>query len=273
MTLTNRVIIITGASSGIGEATALEAARHGLDCVITARREDRLNDVAGRVRALGRRCEVVVGDAADPSLPEKLLDRAEQAFGRFDVVFANAGYGLDRAMLDMTPRELRDMFEVNFFASFDLLQQAARRLIERGQRGHLLMCSSCIAKFTLPHAGAYCATKAAQNHVCRAMRIELRARGIEVSSVHPIGTATEFSEASARRSGKPQREHGPHTPRLFMQPSARVARAVIRSLKRPKPEVWTSLTMRLVSGVLVMFPRLADVFMRAAARSRPSAEP
>lgn len=264
--LTDHVFIITGASSGIGEATAIEAARNGMDLVLTARREDKLNDVAARVRALGRRAEIVVGDVAEAGMSERLLDTAQRAFGRFDAVFANAGYGLDRPMIDMTERELRDMFEVNFFAAFDLLQKAGRRLIAQKKTGHLLMCSSCIAKFTLPGSGAYCATKAAQNHVCRAMRIELKPFGIQVASVHPIGTATEFSGASAQRSGIPVREGGPHTPRMFMQSPQRVARAVVRCLKHPKPEVWTSFPMRIVSGLLVMFPRVADGFMRLAAR-------
>ena len=264
--LTDHVFIITGASSGIGAATAIEAARHGMDCVITARREDKLNHVADGVRGLGRRCEIVVGDVIEPGMSERLLHAAQRAFGRFDAVFANAGYGLDRQMLETTERELRDMFEVNFFAGVDLLQKAARRLIAQGRPGHLLMCSSCIAKFTVPGSGGYCSTKAAQNHFCRAMRMELRARHIQVASVHPIGTETEFSEASAKRSGAATRESGPHTPRIFMQSSERVARAVIRCLKRPKPEVWTSFPMRMASGFFVMFPRVADLCLGMAAR-------
>lgn len=265
--LTDQVIIITGASSGIGAATAIEAARHGLDAVITARREDRLNEVAARARALGRRCEIVVGDVGDAGMSERLLDTAQRAFGRFDAVFANAGYGLDRTMLDITRREMRDMFEVNFFAGVDLLQKAARRLIDAQREGHLLMCSSCIAKFTLPHSGAYCATKAAQNHFCRAMRIELAPRKIHVASVHPIGTWTEFSEAVAQRSGQVAQEREGHTPKLFMQRPERVARAVIRCLKRPRPEVWTSFLARMFAGVLTMSPRFADFVMRISERT------
>jgi short-subunit dehydrogenase len=265
--LTDHVIIITGASSGIGAATAIEAARQGMDVVITARREDKLNDVASRVRALNRRCEIVVGDVSYAGMSERLLDTAQRTCGRFDAVFANAGYGLDRTMLDITERELRDMFEVNFFAGVDLLQKAGRQLIDAKREGHLLMCSSCIGKFTLPHSGAYCATKAAQNHFCRAMRIELAPQKIHVASVHPIGTWTEFSDAAAQRSGKGAGEREGHTPGMFMQPPERVARAVIKCLKRPKPEVWTSFLARMFAGVLTMSPRFADFMMRVADRA------
>jgi short-subunit dehydrogenase len=265
--LTDHVIIITGASSGIGAASAIEAARHGIDCVITARREDRLNDVAERVRALGRRCEIVAGDVADPGMAARLIETAERAFGRLDFVFANAGYGLRHAAVDISQGELREMFEVNFFSCVDLLQRSARWMLERQRPGRLLMCSSCLARFSLPGSATYCATKAAQTQFCRAMNIELRDRGIFVSSVMPIGTLTEFSEASARRGGR-EVTPGGALGRLFVQSPERVARAVIRCLERPRPEVWTSFPTRWIMGVAVMFPRFGDLAMSMAGRRR-----
>lgn len=262
--LTDHVFIITGASSGIGAATAIEAARRGMDVVLTARREDKLNDVAARVRAAGRRAEIVVGDVADPAMSERLLDAAQRAFGRFDFVFANAGYGIGKPVLETSEHELREMFEVNFFSGVDLLRKAAERLIAQGLPGHLLMCSSCLSKFTVARSGPYCATKAAQNHVCRAMRLELRPHRIEVASVHPIGTETEFSEASAKRRGDQPRKG--NTPGLFMQSSERVAKAVIRCLEHPRPEVWTSFTMRALAAFMLVCPRLGDAIVGRATR-------
>ncbi len=262
--LTDRIIIITGASSGIGAATAVEAARRGMHVVITARREDKLNDVAARVRALNRRAEIVIGDVSDAGMSDRLLDAAHSAFGGFDFVFANAGYGLGKSVLETSERDLRDMFEVNFFSGVDLLRKSAQRLIAQNKPGHLLMCSSCLSKFTLARSGPYSATKAAQNFICRAMRLELRPHNIEVASVHPIGTETEFSQASAERRGEQAKPRASNTPHMFMQTSERVARAVIRCLEHPKPEVWTSFTMRTLAGVFVMAPRLGDAFMRMA---------
>jgi NAD(P)-dependent dehydrogenase (short-subunit alcohol dehydrogenase family) len=264
--LSGKVIIITGASSGIGAATAIACARAGMDCVITARREGKLREVAAQVRGLGRQARVLAGDVADPALATRLLDEATAGFGGFDVVFANAGYGIDKAVHEVSDRELREIFEVNFFCGATLLREAARRLIAANRPGHLLMCSSCVAKFTLPNSGPYCATKAAQNHICRAMNIELRRHHIRVSSVHPIGTRTEFFEASAKRSGKP--DHSDlvirNTPRLFMQPPQRIANAVVRCLRRPRPEVWTSPMTRVLAGMMVMWPRFMDFCMKLA---------
>jgi len=262
--LTDHVFIITGASSGIGAATAIEAARRGMDVVLSARRPDRLDEVAVRVRDAGRRAATVAGSVTDPGMSDRLLDTAQGAFGRFDFVFANAGYGLGKTVLDTSEAELRELFEVNFFAGVDLLRRAARRLIEQKRPGHLLMCSSCLSKFTVPRSGVYSATKAAQNYICRAMRLELREHNIEVASVHPIGTETEFSQASALRRGEEKRRA--NTPRLFMQSPERVARAVVRCLERPKPEVWTSWTMRTVSGLVTMAPRTGEFFINAGKR-------
>ncbi|MHC4109279.1 MAG: SDR family NAD(P)-dependent oxidoreductase, partial [Planctomycetota bacterium] len=184
--LTGHVIVITGASSGIGAAAAIACAEAGMDVVLNARRAEKLEAVADEIRRRGGRAALVVGDVAEQGVSARMLDVAEHRFGRFDAVFANAGYGLDLPVIDTTEEQLRKIFEVNFFAGVDLLREAAQRWLAARRRGHLLMCSSCVAKFTLPYYSAYSATKAAQNHICRAMRLELEPHGIHVASVHPI---------------------------------------------------------------------------------------
>lgn len=266
--LTGQVIIITGASSGIGAAAALACAEAGMDVVLNARRADRLGEVAGRIEQLGRRAVIVPGDVTEPGMNERLLDAAEQAFGRFDAVFANAGYGFEKPMLETCDEEHRRIWEVNYFAAVELLREAARRLIERGRSGHLLMCSSCLAKFTLPCYAAYSATKAAQNHVCRAMRLELRPFKIDVASVHPITTSTEFSQVVAQLSGDGAEaaKLNRHTPRGFIQSPEKVARAIVRCLRRPRAEVWTSFSARLGAALMTLSPWLTDQIMRGVQR-------
>jgi short-subunit dehydrogenase len=263
--LTGRVLVITGASSGIGAATALACARAGMDIVLSGRRADRLAEVAGRVQACHRQAEIVVGDVTDPGLSIRLLDVAQERFGRFDVVFANAGYGFTKPTLDLDLGELRRIFEVNFFAAYELVWEAGRRLVAQKRPGHLLMCSSAVAKFTLRGFGAYSATKAAQNHFCRAMRMELRPHGIEVASVHPITTETEFFEQAARyvgRTPEPRNLRGPAG--WFVQRPEKVADAIVRCLRHPRPEVWTSGTVRLAAGLMTIFPRMMDAIGKRA---------
>ena len=137
--LRDQVIIITGASSGIGAATAIQCAKAGMDMVLNARRADRLEQVADTVRQCGRKAEIVVGDVTEEGMSQRMLDTAQDAYGQFDVVFANAGYGFERSVVQMDDQELRQIFDVNFFASFDLLRHAARRLLDAERSGHLLM--------------------------------------------------------------------------------------------------------------------------------------
>ncbi len=265
-------IIVTGASSGIGAATAIECAKAGMPVVLNARREDRLRQVAEQVERHGVKTAIVVGDVTDTGISESLLDAAEIELGGLYAVFSNAGYGSELPVLKTEMDQVRAMFEVNFFASLELVHQAARRLVEQSQPGHLLMCSSCLAKFTMPWHGVYSATKAAQNHLCLAMRSELAGHRIEVSSVHPVTTATEFFEQSARRSGKGKRSDVlEHVPKFLIQKPERIARAVVKCLRRPRPEVWTSTLTRTFAAMATLSPRLLELVMRQQMRKMNSA--
>src|SRR5258705_7257353 len=119
----------------------------------------------------------------------------------------------------MTDAGLRAILECNFFGTMHTVRAALEPMRRNppaadGIRGHILICSSCLAKMPVPLNGAYSATKAAQNHVGRAMRLELAGEGIAVSTVHPVGTTTEFFEEMARRSGVAQSIK--HVPDMFM---------------------------------------------------------
>lgn len=259
---------MTGASSGIGAATAEAMARAGMRVLLVARRADRLEGVVARIRDRGGEAVALQLDAAVPGAAQRMLQEGERIFGGVDVVFANAGYGMEKAVHEMSMAEIRAMFELNFFAATELLSLAAQQMIRQKRRGHLLMCSSCLAKFTIPYFGAYAATKSAQAMMTRAMRFELEPHGIEVSSVHPVATATEFFEQSVLRAGiDPQGKTVPdHAPKMFVQTPQQVADAVVRCLRRPRSEVWTSLAVRLASGVINAFPGLYDVALRKQAR-------
>lgn len=267
--LTDRVIIITGASSGIGAATAIGCAEAGMDIVLNARRADRLEDVAEEIRQRGRRAEMMVGDVTEPGMSARLIEAAYQRLERLDAVFANAGYGIEKLQHELEDAELRRMFEVNFFAAFDLLRATAREWIRREQGGHMLMCSSCLSHFTMSAYAAYSSTKAAQHHFCRAMNFELVAHGICVSSVHPISTVTEFSRVSRELSGRSTDvKVDDLVPKWFLQPAERVAKAIVKCLRKPRPEVWTSLSIRLFAAALTLCPRLFDVAARRYQRSK-----
>ncbi len=264
--LSGKAVAITGASSGIGAATALSCARAGMAVALMARRTDKLDEVRSRIERAGGRAITVAGSVDDAGDCDRLIAEAEAALGPLYAVIANAGYGSEEPSWDMPEESIRAMFETNFYGSLRTVRPALPGMIERGA-GHVVFVSSCLSKIGIPHYAAYCATKAAQDHFARAMRHELRRMGIAVSSVHPIGTKTEFFETAAQRSPGGARliDKGER----FMQPASRVADAIVRRLRSGKGgEVWTSLPMRLGLGAGVAMPRLCDAVIERMYRRR-----
>lgn len=254
--------MITGASSGIGRATAIACAAAGMPVAVGARRIDKLEALAAEINSGGGRAIAVATDVSSTEACRELMDKAAGAFGSVYAVFANAGYGFEKSVAATSDEEIRAIFETNFFGTLNTLRPALERMLA-AREGHILVCSSCLSKFGMPFLAPYSATKAAQDHFARAMRAELWNTGIKVSSVHPIGTRTEFFEQSDARSG--QVEGALRTPKAFMQPAERVAGAIVRHMRRPGPaggEVWTSLTVRMIFALATAFPGPADYALR-----------
>ena len=276
------VVVITGASSGIGAETALAYAAKGYAVVLAARREDKLQVVAERCRTqVGEDLSLIVTtDVTQRDQVEALAAATMERFGRIDAWSNNAGYGQFGRVHELDEQDVRDIFEVNFFASQALLGEAARRMVGAKSGGHLLACASCVSKFSPPYHGAYAATKAAQDLYCQAIRLELAPAGIHVSTIHPITTTTDFFDVSADVSGRPGGSSGiDHTPRMFRQSADRVAAAILRCLRKPVPEVWTSRVVRLTAALRTLRPSIVDRQMRGmldhdrlTGEDRPSSE-
>ena len=249
-------MVITGASSGIGAATAVACAAAGMPVGLMARRADKLEETRGRIERDGGRAIAVVGDVTDADSNLELIAKAEEAFGDLYGVIANAGYGAEVECATMPLDEIRAMFEVNFYGAMMLVQPAIEKFRARGS-GHAMMVSSCLSKIGLPKYGAYCASKATQDYFCRAMRHELRGTGVHVSSVHPVGTKTEFFDEAAKKSKGGKLKLAGSSER-FMQTPEKVAGAMVKCLRKPKGEVWTSPLARIGLGAAVMMPGVTD---------------
>lgn len=276
--LTGKPIVIAGASSGIGRATALACARAGMPVVLGARRVEKLEDVAREIETIGGRAAVVECDVSVEGSCERLIETCASEFGPVYAAYANAGYGFEATTLDTGAQRWREIFETNFFGTLRLIDAATPVMLREG-RGHVLICSSCLGRFPTPLYAAYTATKAAQHHVGRAMDVELRSRGVRVSTIHPIGTTTEFFDTAHQRSlespgqrsaltrgAEKEPKFTKRTPRFAMQSPEKVAGAIVKCLRRPKPEVWTSWSTRAAIGVAAMFPGATNAFLRRAMR-------
>ena len=262
--LTDKLIVITGASSGIGAATALACARAGMNTVLAARRVEKLEEVAKQIESLGRKALAVACDVTKDDDVIQLFEKSWETFGRIDAAFANAGYGLFGAVLDTDLQTHRDIFETNYYGTLRTLR-AATPYLRKTDAGlkHLLICSSVASEIGVPQFGAYCATKAAQDSIAGAMRAELADEGVTVTSVHPVGTTTEFGDqARAMSTDKRAAEHGSNTPKALTQSAEHVAEKIVRALRRPCPEVWPSPLARYAAALTTASPRLTAWIMR-----------
>lgn len=255
--LTGRVAIVTGASSGIGEATARLMARAGMRVALCARRKDRLEKLAAEIRSAGGQASVHPLDVTDATGLRWMVDEVLGQWGRLDVLVNNAGRGLAATFEQTTAEEFRALLELNVLAVFTATQ-AVLPIMRRQGRGHIINVSSVVGRRGVPYRSAYSATKFALGGLSEALRVELTGTGIAVSLIYPIGTATEFHTAEPQKVA--WRRVGP------MQTAERVARAILRCVRRPRPEVYPYWPARILAALSVVAPRLVDLGMRRVLR-------
>ena len=250
------VCVITGASSGIGAALARELHARGARLTLAARREQKLAALADE---LGGGHLAVVTDVADPDQCRRLVERAVAHFGRIDTMVANAGYGLARPMTATSRQEIERIFATNVFGTHDCAVAAVaamrRQALRDGWRGQVMITSSGAARRGLPFFGAYAATKAAQLSLAEALRVELADERIAVTSVHPIGTGTEFFDVAER--GGTVRVQGVGS-RSTRQSAEHVARRMAAAIARPAREVWPARGYRFLLAVNALVPSVGD---------------
>ncbi|MFV8753830.1 SDR family NAD(P)-dependent oxidoreductase [Nannocystaceae bacterium ST9] len=186
----DRVVVVTGASGGVGAATAEELARRGASLVLAARRAGPLGEVAERC---GNQAHVVVADVTARADVQRIFDEALAKFGRVDVWINNVGRGIGRALLEITDEDVDAMIRDNMKSALYGMQVVTPHFQARG-RGAIVNVSSLLGRTPLPPRAAYAAAKAAMNSLSEAFRIELAAShpDVRVVVVYPGRIATDF---------------------------------------------------------------------------------
>ena len=254
-----RVAIVTGASSGIGAATARALAAAGAHVVLAARRADRLQQLAGKLSAAyGIRTDVVVTDMSRREQIDGLIERTLERHQRIDILVNNAGLGLQGDVAVLSERELRYLFDVNLYGPQFAMQAAIPGMRRRGE-GTIVNITSILAKVTLPSLGlvgssaGYTASKAALHAFSLAARMELACDGIHVVTVLPGVTRSEFNEQfllshaaeSIQGQTTGQRVKRPTGSLMGITSPERVAQAILRGITHNHREVYVTWKDRL----------------------------
>ena len=257
MRVKNPVVVITGASSGIGRATALRFAAKGARLVLAARGAESLEDVAGACRKRGAKAIAVPTDVTDVGGMEELAARAVHEFGRLDVWVNNAAVGAFGLLTEIPPRDFQRVLDINILGYVNGARAALPRLRAQGT-GVLINVASIVAEIPLPYSAAYSISKAAVRSLSISLRSELareRVDGVKVCTVLPATIDTSFYQNAANYTGRRPKAMPP------VYTAERVAKAIVGLVDHPRRE---TVAGGLAGRLLVLQHKMAPGAVEAA---------
>lgn len=247
----DRVVILTGATQGIGRATALTLAQAGCTLALAARNVERLQSLANELGQAGHRAVAIPTDMGDTNQAAALAQKTIATFGRIEVIINNAALGVRDWVTDLREEEARRIMDVNYFGPVALIQAALPHLKANSDGGLIINISSIVGRRAMPGIAGYCASKAALEKMAESLRVELAADNIRVSTVYPGVTATKFNDNSL---GNDPSGRG----RLDGVPPERVAQVILNTLRTERRDAfvtWFDLAFVTASAV---WPWLMD---------------
>src|SRR5688572_26669919 len=231
MEVKSKIVIVTGASSGIGEATAREFAKEGAKVVLAARRVDRLESLAKEINSMGTGAETLVVQADLSKLEDiqSLIQQTLGRFGRIDVLVNNAGFGRLDWLENLDPvKDIQSQFDVNVMGVIQTTRQALPVMIKQ-RSGHIINMCSMAGLVATPTYAIYAACKHAVHGFSEALRREVKPWGIDVSMIYPGGVVTEFTQHAGIK-----RKTNAKTPDFMLLTAEQVGQAVVKLVRRPK---------------------------------------
>ncbi|MSR52312.1 MAG: SDR family NAD(P)-dependent oxidoreductase [Gemmataceae bacterium] len=244
-------VLVTGASQGIGRGIAVEAAKRGMRVLASARGMDLLTQLADEVKKNGQSLEVVQADVAKPEGREAMLHAAKEKLGGLDVLINNAGIGATGHFAESTPDVLRSIIETNFFGTVETTR-VLLPLLREGKTPALVNVSSILGRRAIPGRSLYCASKFAIEGWTQAIRAEFARFDIDVITVNPGLTATNFSTNMLERNAKQSLDH------MRGMTSEQVAEATLNALARGKKTVSLTFQGKALLFAARFMPGLVD---------------
>ncbi len=249
----SKVAIVTGASSGIGEATARLFAQEGYRVVLAARRLERLQTLQTEIEAAGGTALAVQTDITQLADIQHMVAETLTVFGQVDVLVNNAGFGRVKWLEQLDPvDDIEAMLRTNLLGAIQAARAVLPHMIER-QSGHIIQVSSVAGHLAPPTLPVYSATKFGMNAFAEGLGREVGIYNIHVSVVSPGGVDTEYDQHA-----QAHRKTGITTPKLIQLTGEDVARAILRLTKHPRKVVIIPAIMRIPVALNTLFPRLVD---------------
>jgi len=245
--------VITGATSGIGRETALEFIRAGARVVVAGRRRQRLRELVSEIEAKGGEALAVPTDVANQAQVERLIEKAAERFGRIDTLVNNAGVAIAARFGEMAMEDFRRVMEVNFWGAVYGCKAVVPHMRTQRGGGVIINVSSILGKRGMPFETAYCASKFALAGFSEALRAEVMADGIDVSTIFPGAVETEIFESAANQTGLGMPGYLPKFPAREM------ARIIVRDARFPQPEIVMALDAQVINFFNKLAPSLMDL--------------
>lgn len=250
--LEGKVIYITGASSGIGEATAYEAAEKGATVLLSARRQEKLRRIQKRCEQLSnKRAYVFPLDVSDPEAIENTVRLVYQTVGKIDVLINNAGLGYTQEFLSFDMKKAETIFRVNVLGLMYLTQLIAIEMAEQ-ETGHIFNVASMAGKIATPKSAVYSASKFAVIGFTNALRLELKPLHIRVTSVNPGPVNTAFFDTFDPTGNYVK------SIRPFVLNAEQVAKKMVRAVGTNKREINLPIVMEGAARLYCLFPKIGD---------------
>lgn len=255
MNVKDRVVLITGASSGLGWETALAFAGKGSKIAITARSADKLQELAQLIRQKGTECLAVPVDVTDESSVQAMTEQVMEYYGRIDVLVNNAGVGRFASVVEAGLDDLKAMMEVNYFGIVRCIQAIVPQMM-RQNMGYVVNVASVAGFLAAPTHGGYSATKFAVIGLSEALREEVNPYGIKVTTVNPGPIDTPFFDQA-------DIDKIPKIAKRFMLKPDQVAREIVHAVESEVPQV---VLPKSLSPLIIIKALAPSLFARSSRR-------
>ena len=252
--MTDQVVIITGASSGIGKACGYVFSEKGAQVVLAARNQEKLNDIAGKLQSLNRQVLAVQTDVSREEDCKSLIDKTLEHFGRIDVLINNAGISMRGLFEDTSLGVLRQLMNTNFWGTVYCTHYALPHILKNN--GSVVGISSIGGFQGLPGRTGYSSSKFAMHGFLETLRVEHMKNGLHVMIAAPGFTSTNVRKAALGPDGQSQGE-SPRDENKMMSPE-RVARIIAKGVKRRKRLIIITLEGKLTVFIRRLAPKLID---------------